>query len=76
MHSYSDALNKELKTSTLDKTIVRAHEESSKKKDEVWNIVLDHIQVTRQCTAFRFFHSCLVIAFLNANGVRVGNVQC
>lgn len=44
MHSYSDALNKELKSSTLDKTIVRAQEESSKKKDEGTSNVDDEME--------------------------------
>ncbi|KAG8373445.1 hypothetical protein BUALT_Bualt11G0025000 [Buddleja alternifolia] len=34
MHSYSDVLNKELKATTLNKTFVHAHEQSSKKNDE------------------------------------------
>ncbi|KAL8550204.1 hypothetical protein ACS0TY_008868 [Phlomoides rotata] len=34
MHSYSDALNKELKATTLDKTFVHAQEQPSKKNDE------------------------------------------
>ncbi|KAG6385745.1 hypothetical protein SASPL_154623 [Salvia splendens] len=45
MHSYSDALNKELKATTLDKTFVHANEETSKKKDEVCNILLDQLGV-------------------------------
>lgn len=35
MHSYSDALNKELKSTTLEKSFVRADEQAPK-KDEVW----------------------------------------
>lgn len=35
MHSYADALNKELKATTLDKTFVHAQEQPSKKNDEV-----------------------------------------
>lgn len=34
MNTYSDALSKELKNTTLSKTFVRAHEESSRKDDE------------------------------------------
>ncbi|KAL6548087.1 hypothetical protein OROHE_009149 [Orobanche hederae] len=34
MRSYSDALNKELKATTLDKTFVHAQEQSSRKNDE------------------------------------------
>ncbi|PIM98968.1 hypothetical protein CDL12_28539 [Handroanthus impetiginosus] len=34
MRSYSDALNKELKATTLDKTFVHAHEQSTTKNDE------------------------------------------
>lgn len=35
MQSYSDALNEELKATTLKKTFVRANEQSVQKKDEV-----------------------------------------
>ncbi|KAL0431834.1 UNVERIFIED_CONTAM: protein ecdysoneless [Sesamum radiatum] len=34
MHSYSDALNKELKATTLSKTFVHAHDQASKKNNE------------------------------------------
>lgn len=45
MNSYSDALNKELKATTLDKTFVHAQEQSSEKNDEVCNILSDQISV-------------------------------
>lgn len=35
MHSYSDALNEELKSTTLEKSFVRANEQAPK-KDEVY----------------------------------------
>ncbi|XP_042038892.1 protein ecdysoneless homolog [Salvia splendens] len=44
IHSYSDALNKELKATTLDKTFVHANEESSKKKDEGTSNVDDEME--------------------------------
>ncbi|XP_042042511.1 protein ecdysoneless homolog isoform X2 [Salvia splendens] len=44
MHSYSDALNKELKATTLDKTFVHANEETSKKKDEGTSNVDDEME--------------------------------
>ncbi|KAI3462136.1 hypothetical protein Pfo_018799 [Paulownia fortunei] len=43
MHSYSDALNKELKATTLDKTFVHADEQSSKKNDEGTSSVNDEM---------------------------------
>lgn len=33
MHSYSDALNEELKSTTLEKSFIRAHEQAPKKKE-------------------------------------------
>lgn len=44
MPSYSDALNKELKATTLDKTFVHAREESSNKKDEGTSNVDDEME--------------------------------
>ncbi|KAK6154160.1 hypothetical protein DH2020_013799 [Rehmannia glutinosa] len=43
MDTYSDALNKELKATTLDKTFVRAEEQSSKKNDEGTSTVNDEM---------------------------------
>lgn len=46
MDSYSDALNQELKATTLNKTFVHAKEQSSRKKDEGTSGVSDEMEFT------------------------------
>ncbi|XP_075492699.1 protein ecdysoneless homolog [Primulina tabacum] len=46
MDSYSDALNQELKTTTLNKTFEHAKEQSSRKKDEGTSGVSDEMEFT------------------------------
>lgn len=58
MRSYSDALSKELKTTTLNKSFVRANEQPPAKKDEVSSFVLClGINPEFYCNACIFFYS-------------------